>query len=64
MLAVIPTLVALAFAGPAVATNYLNTGVHCGTTADATLSDCQALLNEQGIWDAGESPYLLVTRGS
>jgi hypothetical protein len=27
-------------------------GVHCGTTNDATLSDCQALLNDEGTWDA------------
>ena len=43
-----------AFIGSAAATQYFNTGVHCGTTADATLSDCQALVNDQGIWDAGE----------
>ena len=27
-------------------------GVHCGTTDDATLSDCQALLYDDGIWGA------------
>jgi isochorismate hydrolase len=27
-------------------------GVHCGTTSDATLSDCQALLNDDTTWDA------------
>lgn len=44
-----------AFIGSAAATQYFNTGVHCGTSADATLSDCQALVNDQGIWDAGKS---------
>ncbi|KAJ8496320.1 hypothetical protein ONZ45_g12517 [Pleurotus djamor] len=27
-------------------------GVHCGTTGDATLSDCQALINDEGAWNA------------
>ncbi|ESK88845.1 hypothetical protein Moror_17067 [Moniliophthora roreri MCA 2997] len=27
-------------------------GVHCGTTSDATLSDCQALVNDQAAWNA------------
>ena len=27
-------------------------GVHCGTTDDATLSDCQQLLNDDATWNA------------
>jgi len=54
----IPALLAL-FATSASAINYLNTGVHCGTTADATLSDCQALVNDLSIWEGGESSSLL-----
>jgi hypothetical protein len=49
----IPALLAL-FATSASAINYLNTGVHCGTTSDATLSDCQALVNDLSIWEGGE----------
>ncbi|KAL0580887.1 hypothetical protein V5O48_001080 [Marasmius crinis-equi] len=26
--------------------------VHCGTTADATLSDCQQLTSDKGLWDS------------
>ncbi|KAI5474418.1 hypothetical protein MNV49_003359 [Pseudohyphozyma bogoriensis] len=42
----------LSFLGAASATNYFNTGVHCGTTSNAKLSDCQALINNQATWDA------------
>ena len=41
-------LPALAFAQVALA----GIGVHCGTTNDATLSDCQALLNDDATWSA------------
>lgn len=34
---------------------YGNQGVHCGTTDDATLSDCAALVNDLSIWETGES---------
>ena len=34
---------------------YWNQGVHCGTTQDATLSDCYALLTDTALWDACES---------
>ncbi|KAL0577526.1 hypothetical protein V5O48_004467 [Marasmius crinis-equi] len=27
-------------------------GVHCGTTNDATLSDCHALIDDEGAWNA------------
>ncbi|KAL0581216.1 hypothetical protein V5O48_000804 [Marasmius crinis-equi] len=27
-------------------------GVHCGTTDDATLSDCHALVDDEGAWNA------------
>ncbi|KAJ8496319.1 hypothetical protein ONZ45_g12516 [Pleurotus djamor] len=26
--------------------------VHCGTTSDATLSDCQALTSDKALWDS------------
>lgn len=26
--------------------------VHCGTTSDATLSDCQVLTSDKAVWDA------------
>lgn len=26
--------------------------VHCGTTQDATLSDCETLLYNDGVWNA------------
>ncbi|GJE91142.1 hypothetical protein PsYK624_072910 [Phanerochaete sordida] len=41
-------IVALA-AAPAA---YAGIGVHCGTTSDATLSDCTALLNDDATWSA------------
>ncbi|GJE91140.1 hypothetical protein PsYK624_072890 [Phanerochaete sordida] len=43
----IPLLAALAAAQLA----YAGIGVHCGTTNDATLSDCKALLNDDATWD-------------
>ncbi|PWN88748.1 hypothetical protein FA10DRAFT_172357 [Acaromyces ingoldii] len=40
-------LAAFASAGP-----LRRRDVHCGTTNDATLSDCQALTSDKAIWDA------------
>lgn len=48
------TLIALApsaLAVPSVKISERVVGVHCGTTADATLSDCQQLVTP-GTWDA------------
>ncbi|ORX36082.1 hypothetical protein BD324DRAFT_630088 [Kockovaella imperatae] len=50
MFSIVSAFTALAIVSRAIA--YINTGVHCGTTADATLSDCEALVNDQSIWDA------------
>ncbi|KAL0581217.1 hypothetical protein V5O48_000805 [Marasmius crinis-equi] len=41
------TLIALALAKP-----HERRDVHCGTTDDATLSDCQALVTDKALWDS------------
>lgn len=42
------SLIALTATAPAV---FASVGVHCGTTDDATLSDCKALL-DPGTWNS------------
>jgi len=34
-------------------TQNLEGGAHCGTTSDATFSDCQTLLTD-AVWDTGK----------
>lgn len=45
------TLIALALGASSLMVARASVGVHCGTTGDATLSDCQAMLNDQAFWD-------------
>ncbi|KAI5478839.1 hypothetical protein MNV49_004571 [Pseudohyphozyma bogoriensis] len=45
----VAALVGLSAAGPI---EKKNTDVHCGTTSDATLSDCQTLTGDVDTWNA------------
>lgn len=37
--------------------------VHCGTTKDATASDCETLLTTDSIWDAGKFRHIFKRDG-